>query len=173
MKEYLDLVDENNKPLGKNKLREGVHRDGDWHRTAHVWVLNHKNEILCNLRSPEKDLFPNHWDMAFEGHVASGEADEEAALRELKEESNIEAKPDDLKLLGVYKLDERDGDLINREFAYAFLLEVDVDIEKLKVQKEEISRIKFVSIEELKQMSTKFIPRKEYYLDVLKKIEKK
>jgi len=173
MKEYLDLVDENNKPLGKNKLRKDVHRDGDWHRTAHVWVLNHNNEILCNLRSPEKDLFPSHWDMIFGGHIASGESIKATALRELNEELNIEARPEDLKSLGVYKLEVRENHLINREFIYAFLLKIDIDIKKLNWQKEEISMLKFVSIEELKHINMKFVPIKEYHLSVLEKIGKK
>lgn len=30
--EYFDLLDENGSKTGKIKLREWVHKDGDWHR---------------------------------------------------------------------------------------------------------------------------------------------
>jgi hypothetical protein len=40
MTEYLDVLDSKGVHTGERKLRAHVHRDGDWHRTVHVWVLN-------------------------------------------------------------------------------------------------------------------------------------
>lgn len=44
--EYLDIFDENNKPLGIIKEKSKVHEDGDYHRTAHVWIINNKKELF-------------------------------------------------------------------------------------------------------------------------------
>jgi 8-oxo-dGTP diphosphatase len=35
--ETLEILDPYGLPLGKSKFRSLVHRDGDWHATAHVW----------------------------------------------------------------------------------------------------------------------------------------
>ena len=34
--EFVDIFDENNNPIGKTKEKEQAHKDGDFHRTAHV-----------------------------------------------------------------------------------------------------------------------------------------
>lgn len=44
--EYIDIVDENNNPTGKVKEKQQAHEDGNFHRTAHVWIINDKNELL-------------------------------------------------------------------------------------------------------------------------------
>lgn len=42
--EWLDIVDENGEPTGVVKERSEVHRDGDLHRTAHVWIVRDNAE---------------------------------------------------------------------------------------------------------------------------------
>ena len=49
MEEYFDILDENGKKTGKTKLRKEVHKDGDWHKAVHVWIINDKNEILLQI----------------------------------------------------------------------------------------------------------------------------
>lgn len=44
MEEYFDALDENGNLTGVKKLRKEVHRDGDWHRTVHIWIINNDNE---------------------------------------------------------------------------------------------------------------------------------
>ena len=50
MEEYFDILDENGKKTGKTKLRKEVHKDGDWHKAVHVWIINDKNEILLQRK---------------------------------------------------------------------------------------------------------------------------
>ena len=45
-KEYFDILDENGNKTGKTKLRSEVHRDGDWHKAVHIWIINNKGDIL-------------------------------------------------------------------------------------------------------------------------------
>ena len=47
--EYIDIFDENNNPTGQIKEKEKAHEEGDFHRTAHVWIVNDKNELVINL----------------------------------------------------------------------------------------------------------------------------
>src|SRR4051812_30424750 len=37
--ELFDLYDADGAPLGLRKERALVHRDGDWHRSLHLWVV--------------------------------------------------------------------------------------------------------------------------------------
>ena len=38
--EYIDIFNENNETLGQVKEKNRAHEDGDFHRTAHVWIIN-------------------------------------------------------------------------------------------------------------------------------------
>jgi hypothetical protein len=44
--------------LKVNKPRQAVHRDGDWHRAVHIWLINSKGELVLQKRSKFKDTFP-------------------------------------------------------------------------------------------------------------------
>jgi 8-oxo-dGTP diphosphatase len=57
---------------------------------AAIILENDKGEILLYLRDNKPDIpFPNHWDL-IGGHVEEGETPEEALLREVKEELDID-----------------------------------------------------------------------------------
>ena len=53
--EMLDIVDEYGNPTGVIKERSIVHRDGDRHRTSHVWIVRDNNkgsfDVLLQKRS--------------------------------------------------------------------------------------------------------------------------
>lgn len=62
-------------------------------KTAVAIVIFNKNqEILCLLRSESDSWKPLHWGLPG-GHIDEGETPFEAALRETKEESNLDIKP--------------------------------------------------------------------------------
>ena len=44
--EYIDIFDENNNPIGEKKEKQQAHEEGKFHRTAHIWIINDKNELL-------------------------------------------------------------------------------------------------------------------------------
>lgn len=85
--EYIDIFDENNNPTGQELKEKGkAHEDGDFHRTAHIWIINDKNELLLQKRSASKKTHPNCWDISGAGHIKAGESVIDGAIRELKEE---------------------------------------------------------------------------------------
>ena len=87
--ELLDLVDENGVPTGEVKERELVHRDGDRHRTSHVWLFRQRNgrwQVLLQKRSEQKDSHPGCYDISSAGHIPAGVDWVSSALRELEEE---------------------------------------------------------------------------------------
>jgi 8-oxo-dGTP diphosphatase len=59
-------------------------------RIAAIILENEKKEILLYLRDNKPGIpFPNYWDL-IGGHVEDGETPEEALIREVKEELNID-----------------------------------------------------------------------------------
>ena len=64
--EYLDIVDGEGEPTGRTKARSLVHRDGDLHRTSHVWIARRKGgrlQLLLQKRSRNKDSHPGCYDI--------------------------------------------------------------------------------------------------------------
>jgi 8-oxo-dGTP pyrophosphatase MutT (NUDIX family) len=91
------------------------------HRAVFVAVVDRSGRLLVHRRSATKDLWPGWWDLAVGGVVASGEAYDEAARRELAEEVGVVAEPtaigggrytdDDVALIGRCYLVRYDGPL--------------------------------------------------------------
>lgn len=59
------------------------------HRCTFVVLRRSDGRVLVHRRSPGKDLWPLHWDVAAGGVVGAGEGWEEAAARELAEELGV------------------------------------------------------------------------------------
>lgn len=69
------------------KSRDEIHRElKDWHRIVSVWIINDKNEFLCQKRSMKKDAHPGVWQSFFGGHLKAGQTYEECLKEELMEE---------------------------------------------------------------------------------------
>ena len=92
MKEYLDIVDDRGNPTGQIVERKEAHAKGILHRTSHVWLVRYKEnlEILVQKRSKNKDSFPDCFDISTAGHIPAGCDYIESAIREAKEELNID-----------------------------------------------------------------------------------
>lgn len=177
MEEYIDII---NKETGQNtgevRLKSEIHRDGLWHKTAHVWCLNDKNEILLQHRSKEKKNFPNMWDVSAAGHISQGETPEDGAIRETKEELGIDISLTDLKHLGTItqELILNDGTYIDNEFNYIYIFKLD-NIQKLKIQEEELDQLQWVSINKFKNWLTEdrkdLVPHPKEYKILLKYLD--
>ena len=124
--EYIDIYDENNNPTGKIKEKTKAHKDGDFHRTAHIWIINDKHELLLQKRSATKKSHPNCWDISGAGHIRAGETVIGGAIRELEEELGVKAKEDDFKFIAIIKSTNNPK---NHEFGYVYLLEINNKIE--------------------------------------------
>ncbi len=153
MKEYFDILDENGNLTGEKKLRSEVHRDGDWHKAVHIWIINESGEILLQRRCATKDSHPNMLDISCAGHISSGDNSLESALRELKEELNIEVNADELHYIKTLKRSSRyTSTFINNEFDDLYILRTNRKIQDMKFQQEEISEIFYVPYNKFKEM---------------------
>ncbi len=169
MEEYLDILDENGKAMGKSASREEVHSRGLWHKTAQVLLLNSQGEIFVHRRAKSKKYYPGLWDVYFGGHVLSGETSQQALIREVQEEINLDLKKEDFQFLfDIKKADiQNGGSFINNDFAQVYLAKVEFNLSDLILQTEEIEEVKFISLDELKRKvgnaENDFIPREKEY----------
>ena len=152
MAEILDLYNEQNNPLGITKPRADVHRDGDWHRTVHIYVLNYHGQFLAHLCSPFKDAKPNCWDTRFGSHVTEGMDYEQTATQELEQEIGISITAD--KLIVRQKQNFDDG--TNREHIQVYSYCFNGAINNLHFNDNEIVEVKWMSsIEIIKEIKEK------------------
>src|SRR5215470_14563663 len=69
--------------------RDQAHQKEILHRSGVVFVIRSDGRVLIQNRSPSKRIFPNCYDCSCAFHVTFGESYEEAAKRELREETGI------------------------------------------------------------------------------------
>jgi len=177
--EYLDVLDENGSPTGEKKSKPDVHRGGNWHKTVHVWVINPAGELLIQKRSPDIDSYPNMWDISSAGHVLAGENSITSALREIHEELGLEVKPENFEYLFtvVQQAVLNDGTYINNEFNDVYLLKFGLNPSEFKLQKEEVSAIRWMPYKELKEIikngSSDFVPHPDEYAKLFVELDKR
>ena len=153
MAEYFDVLDDKGIKTGETKLRTEVHRDGDWHKEVYVWIVNDKNEILLQKRSPAKIDNPNMWDISVGGHVVAGNGSLDTAIQEIKEELDIDISESEIQFVGTLKSARKHTEtFINNSFGDIYLYRLPRDINNLKLQEDEVSEVKYFSIPELKDM---------------------
>lgn len=141
MEEYFDVVDENDKVINRAKRRECHSNPELIHRAVHIIIFSSRGQILLEKRSMEKDLYPGMWcDMA--GHLDSGESYEDAARRELKEETGLEAP---LKFLFKFRKDAEK----ETEFISVFRCESDGPF---RTNPRETQFVKFFDVSEIRKM---------------------
>ena len=147
--EYIDIFDENNNPIGEIKEKTKAHDDGNFHRTAHIWIINDENELLLQKRSASKKSHPNCWDISGAGHIRAGESVLEGATRELKEELGVEVEENELQYIATVKSTKNPK---NKEFGYVYLLKCNKKVNDYIFEDEEVSEVKYVYFEELEKM---------------------
>ena len=157
--EYFDLLDENGNFTGKTKLRTEVHRDGDWHKAVHIWIINNKQELLLQKRSPNKDSNPNMWDISCAGHLSAGDENITGAIRELEEELDIKIEKTQLEYITTIKKSSNyTKTFINNEFNDIYIVNLNIDISKIKLQEEELTEVKFIHYIDLEKLVNEKTP---------------
>lgn len=139
--EYLDLYDENRNLTGKKILRgSGKPDKGNFINLVIIFIKNAENKFLIQKTSKEKGGI---W-ATTGGHVKSGQTFTEAIIEEVKEELGIDISKENFKFIYTEKFD----------FAFmdVYYLEKNINIEDIEVQEEEVEFVKWLSVEEIKEL---------------------
>jgi isopentenyldiphosphate isomerase len=88
--ELVDVCDAAGRVVGRVTRREMRARRLP-HRSTYILVFNRRGELFVHLRTPTKDVYPSHWDVAIGGVLAAGEDFDAGAGRELAEELGVTA----------------------------------------------------------------------------------
>lgn len=92
-------------------------------------------------------------DISCAGHLSAGDYSLTGAIRELKEELNLEVKPEELQFIKTIKRSVRYTEtFINNEFDDLYILITDNSIDDMSYQESEISEIFFVQYKKFKEM---------------------
>lgn len=81
------------------EYRDVIHQQGLLHGEVHVWCVTPDDQLIFQHRGKDKDTYPDLLDATAGGHVDLGESYEEAAIKELCEETGLTATPEELVFL--------------------------------------------------------------------------
>ena len=142
--EYTDLYDENKKITGEKLFREkGTKLKVPSNRYIIVvlaFIENSNGEFLFQMTSKRKN---NIW-ATTGGHVKSGQTSIEAIVEEINEELGIEIDSSEIKLFKTYKYEDA--------FKDVFYIKKDIDVNKLKLQQDEVEYVKYLSKDEIMEL---------------------
>jgi isopentenyl-diphosphate delta-isomerase len=145
VKEYVILVDENDKSVGTAEKMD-VHKNPKLHRAFSIFIVNSKGELLIQQRALNKYHCPGMWANTCCSHPRPGESLERAAHRRLQEEMGFDTKM--VKAFSFIYKAEFDNGLTEEEFDHVFIGKWD-GIPKINLS--EVADYKWVSEEALKE----------------------
>lgn len=138
--EKRDLYDENKNLTGEIIYKGHEVPKGRYYITVVVFIQNDKNEFLIQKRVVTKD---GKWAMTG-GHPVSGETSKQGIITEIKEELGINIKADNIVLFKTIKTED--------DFVDLYYLNENINIDKIKVQRDEVESVKWVSREEIENL---------------------
>ena len=155
-----DVLDERGNITGKTIDRGEILKEGEYHLVVHIWIINDKGEILIQKRPNNLKFAPGKWAITG-GSAIQGEDSITAACRETKEELGIDIQP-------IYKPIRHKR---NSDFTDIWVVKQEINLEDIKLQKEEVCDVKWVTVEELRDMIHKgtFHRYSEKYFGLLSK----
>ena len=90
MEERIDRFSPLGLATGRTQLRSQPLAEDCWYQVVLVWTRDKSGRLLLTRRSGEKQFFPNCWEVT-QGMALAGEGPYDAAHRELREETGLEA----------------------------------------------------------------------------------
>lgn len=165
LSELIEILDNLGNPTGKTTSREEIHLKGLPHKSVHIHIINDKNQLLLQKRSATKLIFPNVWAPAVGGHISAGEDLLCTAIRETKEEVNLDITASQLNFIGIVKDSASYRDHHENEFLHIFTMNLPEEID-LNISNNEVSGLKWFKIQELEELvETKSLTLLPFYLE--------
>ena len=140
--EVLAIVDKKDKVVGKD-IRKNIHDKFLIHREVAIFLINKRKVLL------QKRVDDGKWDTSCAGHFSFDQDYEDAAIRELKEELNLDIKIEDLEFLKKVFLTNNKN---NQRFVKVFILKTNISEKDIVFDKSEVSDIKYFSLKQIKDL---------------------
>ena len=146
MEELVVWVNKLSEKIRIGKRTELTKNSYEYKQSVNTWIINSRGEFLLQKRSELKKHNPNKWANTG-GGIKAGETSKEAAIRECFEELNIMI--DESKL--EYKM------TLQRQYDYVdvYVLYEDISINDVCFNRDEVSEVKYFSIDEIEEMIDK------------------
>ena len=142
--ERLDIYNIDRIKTGQTFRRGNPPGENGYYLVVQTIIFNSKGEMLIQQRQKDKKGWPNLWDISAGGSALAGENSREAAMRELKEELGI-----------TVDLSHRRPNVCStfeEGYTDVYLLELDVSLSNLLLQKSEVQAVRYASEKEIHQM---------------------
>ena len=140
--EYNDIYDKDRRLTGRVHLRGTPWRAGEYGLVVCVWVYDGRGNLLLTRRARGKS-FAGTWENSG-GAAQAGESSRQAIVRELFEETGIQAAEEDFELLAQ----SRDRYM----FYDHYCLRANVPLSKVRLQRGETDAVKWASFDEIHEM---------------------
>lgn len=116
--------------------RDIVHKEGIWHKTAHVWMYDSEGYVYFQVRADADKLYTTA-----SGHVDGNEEPEDTAVRETGEEVGVRIWDDELELIEIdaWKFDNEVKH--DHAFAYIYLYKIARGFTGFSVNPTEVSDV--------------------------------
>ena len=159
--EIFDLYTADRVKTGRTMIRGDKVPEGYYRIVVHVCLFDGEGRMLIQQRQPFKEGWSNMWDVTVGGSAIAGDTSQTAAERETREELGLEldlsqARPS-LTLHWEHGFDDY------------YLLTREVDTEKLRLQYEEVQRVRWATLDEILAMidDGRFIPYEKSLIQLL------
>lgn len=172
--ELWQVYNDNGTPIeGKGASREEFNSNPDLIMgNAHVWFWRKTDstiEIMLQKRSLNKSTRPGWYHISAGGHVNVGETPVEAAVREVKEEMNLDIDPAKLHYVHSVRIIPRDP----RDIVNVFLYQLNGN-EEITHLDGEVDSYEWLSLDDWKKITkdaenNNLVPQGELYFDTLTK----
>lgn len=159
--ELWDVYDKNRNFTGRIVGQDTPLKDDEYRIAIKVAIFNQDGEMLIQKRQLSNPKYPNLWDVSVVGNVIHEENSEDAVERELFEKLGI--KEDFLNERPIFTIYKKET------FDDFYILNLDIDINLLKINHKEVQSVTWASKHEILQLieEEKFVPYNEGLIELL------
>ena len=140
--EFNDIYDENQNLTGRTHRRGTPWQPGEYGLVVCVWVYDGRGHLLLTRRAKEKS-FAGTWENSG-GAARAGETSRQAIVRELYEETGIQAEEEEFELLST----QRD----RNTFYDFYCLKRQVRLKDIRLQPGETDEVMWASVGKVRWM---------------------
>ena len=159
--EIFDLYTAEREKTGKTMVRGEPVPEGFYRLVIHVCIFHPDGRMLIQQRQPFKSGWSNFWDVSVGGSAVSGDSSRSAAERETLEELGLSIDLSEVRPTLTIHWEHGFDDY--------YVLTMPVDLQALRLQYEEVQKVRWATLEEILQMigDGQYIPYEKSLIELL------